>query len=113
VAYLYHVAPYDTWIKQIRKEGLVPQAKKRGLYSDSDEPRVYLFEDADTALDALANWLLDEYDDVRWFALLEVDVPKGWLHEDPEIAGSYYVRHPVHRESVRIVKKIDGGYPVI
>lgn len=108
---LYHVTPHATWLNKVRHEGLTLRSEKRGVYADGDEPRIYLFEDEATAEDGLENWLLDEYPNVRWFALLEVDVPKGWLHEDPEVAGSYYVEHPIYRESVRLVKKIDGGVP--
>lgn len=108
---LYHVTPYTTWLKRIRKDGLVPRREKRGMYADSQDPRIYLFADEDTAEDGLENWLLDEYPSVRWFALLEVDVPEDWVHEDPEIAGSFYIEHPVPRAGVRLVRKIDGGEP--
>ena len=108
---LYHVTPHATWLNSIRREGLTLRKEKRGQFADSQDPRIYLFEDEDTAADGLENWLLDEYPKVRWFALLEVDVPEGWVHGDPEIAGSFYIEHPVPRAGVQLVRKIDGGEP--
>jgi hypothetical protein len=111
MATLYHVTPHATWLKRIRKDGLVPRREGRGMYADSQEPRIYLFKDADTAHDGLVNWLLEERPTVRWFALLEVDVPDDWVMPDPEISGSFYVTEAVPPEGVRLVKKIDGGEP--
>lgn len=108
---LYHVTPYATWTDQIRKVGLVPQRERRGQFAENDAGRIYLFEDEATAIDGLTNWLLDEFPDVRWFALLEIDVPRVWLNDDPEIAGSYFIEHPVPPQGVRLVRKIDGGEP--
>lgn len=106
---LYHVTPHATWLNHIRHDGLTLRREKRGRYADSQDHRIYLFEDENTAEDGLENWLLDEYPNIRWFALLEVDVPEAWVHEDPEIAGSLYIEHPVPAEGVRLVRKIDAG----
>lgn len=111
MATLYHVTPHTTWLKHIRKDGLVPRRVKRGIFADSQAPRIYLFADADTAHDALENLLLDEYPSVRWFALLEVDVPDDWVMPDPEISGSFYVTDVVPPEGIRLVQKIDAGEP--
>ena len=108
---LYHVTPHATWLNHIRHEGLTLRREKRGRFADSQDPRIYLFENEDTATDGLENWLLDEYPKVRWFALLQVNVPEKWVHEDPEIAGSFYVEHSIPRAGVRLVRKIDGGEP--
>jgi hypothetical protein len=109
---LYHVTPHATWLNHIRRDGLTLRKEKRGRFADSQDPRIYLFEDEDTAEDGLENWLLDdEYPNVRWFALLQVDTPDAWVHEDPEIAGSFYVEHPIPIEGIRLVRKIDGGEP--
>jgi hypothetical protein len=107
---LYHVTPHATWLKHIRKEGLVPQRQKRGIFADSQEPRIYLFEDFDTAYDGLANWLLDEFpDNIRYFAFLEVMVPDDEVMPDPEIAGSFYVTQAIPPEYIRLAKKVDVG----
>jgi len=78
------------------------------MYADGKEARIYLFEDENTAEDGLANWLIDEFPKVKWFALLEVDVPDDWVHDDPEIAGSYYIEHPVPVEGLRLVRKMEA-----
>ena len=110
---LYHVTPHETWVKRIRKEGLVPRRGKRGFAARAPgEKRIYLFADRDTAMDALENWLLEEFPNERWFALLEVDVPaRIKVQDDPEIAGSYYVTRVVPPRHVRLVESIDAGKP--
>jgi len=109
MAILYHVTPYATWLKHIRREGFVPRTEKRGKFADSNEPRIYFFEDENTAEDGLDNWLVDKFPRVRWFAILEVDVPDSWLTDDPEVSGSFYVTTPIPPQAVRRVRKIDAG----
>jgi hypothetical protein len=105
------MTPYETWLHEIRKRGLVPKTGRRGILADSVEPRIYLFEDEATAHDGLENWLLDEFPDVRWFAMVEVEVPDEWIQADPELAGSFYVTQAVPPAGLRLIRKIDGGEP--
>lgn len=111
----YHLTPFETWKKKISKEGLVPRLEKRGIaVDDPSQKRIYLFQDPDTADDALTNWFAEErYPDVRFFALLEVAIPPtvGEVHDDPEIGGSYFVTEPIPPSHVRLVQKVDAGEP--
>lgn len=109
----YHVTPYDVWSKSISKVGLKPLSKKRGLYADDPKQgRIYLFESKDTAEDAMQNWLVDEFPNVRWFALLRVSVPESAeIFEDQEIVGSYYVVNGIPKRNIKLVQKIDAGEP--
>ena len=110
MALFYHVTAHDAWSTSIRKSGLVPRAEKRGRFADSAaEPRIYLFADEATAEDGLQNWLIEEFEGVRWFALLRVEVPDDWVRDDPEIAGSYYVTQPIPADRISLARKIDGG----
>jgi hypothetical protein len=111
----YHVTPYDVWKTQISKQGLIPRLEKRGIYVDDPlEKRVYLFEDPVTADDAITNWIAEDwYPNDRWFALLEVSIP-SWIrevHDDPELAGSYFVTEWIPNTHVRRFKKVDAGEP--
>lgn len=109
---MFHVTPWSNW-KSIKKQGLVPQLGERGLYADDDagsEPRTYLFEDLLTLNDAMANWFLEKFDDVRWFAILKVQIPETMeLFDDPEIAGSFYVTEPIPTQNIILIKKEDAG----
>ncbi len=108
---LFHVTPWAVWSKSISKVGLKPLVQKRGKYADDPKQgRVYLFEDIATAQDAMVNWLVDEFPDVRWFALLSVSIPESVeIFEDPEIAGSYYVTEGVPKRGIHLVEKVDAG----
>ena len=111
MALVYHVTPWSTWTKKIKKEGLLPRSVERGMYADSNIDRVYFFVDRDTVDDAMDNWLVDKFPTIRWFAVLEVEVPDQLLKDDPEIAGSMYVDEPIPAKAVRRVEKVDAGEP--
>jgi hypothetical protein len=107
---LFHVTPWSNW-KFIKKQGLIPQVGERGIYADNtSEPRTYLFEDLGTLEDAMVNWFVDKYEDVRWFAILRVHVPENIeLFDDPEIAGSFYTTEPISPLNIVLIRKEDGG----
>lgn len=111
MAFVYHVTPWSVWTKKIRKEGFAPRSGERGMYADSDAARTYFFVDRDTAEDGLQNWMIEKFTNVRWFAVLEVDVPDDLLKDDPEVAGSMYVDQPIPSAAVRRVEKVDAGEP--
>lgn len=107
---LYHVTPFEMWSKEIRKSGLLPKKVKRGIYADSDEKRIYFFDDLGTVEDAMVNWLVDEFPDVRYFAVIEAQIPLDVdVIEDPEIAGSFYVTGWIPARNLRLVEKVDAG----
>lgn len=110
----YHVTPYDVWKNQVSKEGLIPRVEKRGIHADDPfQKRIYLFENPDTADDALDNWIVDWYPTVRWFAVLEIAIPPSIreVHDDPELAGSYFVTGRIPPEYIRLLQKVDAGEP--
>lgn len=106
---MFHVTPWSNW-KSIKRQGLVPQTGERGIYGDSDEPRIYLFADLPTLEDAMTNWFLDKFEETRWFAILQVRVPDNLeLFDDPEIAGSFYVREVIPPQNITLIRKNDAG----
>lgn len=70
----YHVTPYEN-LKSIFKNGLVPSIGDRSAKLE-EANGIYLFEDADSADDAVANWLGDEFDDETQLSLLKVTIPR-------------------------------------
>lgn len=110
---LYHVTPYKNW-KKIKVDGLTPKTGQRGIgaVGDPGEPRIYLFEDPDTADDALTNWLEEKFSKDRFFAMIEVEVyGTSRIYDDEELAGAYYVRTPLLPEQLRLYSKVDAGEP--
>ena len=109
---LYHVTPYKNW-KKVKKHGLLPRAGRRGFAADDpDEPRIYLFESPETADDAMTNWLVDEYPEDRFFALIQVEVyGTSRIYDDPEVAGSYFVLTPLAPGQLKLYSKVDAGEP--
>lgn len=107
---LYHVTPFEIWSKKIQKSGLVPRKEKRGIHADSNEKRIYFFDDLATVEDAMVNWFLEEFPDVRYFAVIEVRIPiEVDVFEDPEIAGSFYVSERIPAQNLRLIEKVDAG----
>jgi len=107
---LYHVTPWKN-IGPIRKLGLLPKTMKRGIFArDPKEPRIYFFTDRETAEDAMANWLLDEHPESRYFGVVEVVLPdRAPIVQDAELAGAVYLREPVPKGFITRIEKIDVG----
>ena len=109
---LIHVARWSLW-KQIQKEGLKARCEDRGMHCDNPgEARIYLFEDSDTAEDALSSWMLEDmpkWDEEHYAALIEVDTSGMDVQEDPEIGGSYYVTSDIPASRMKLVRKEDLG----
>lgn len=106
----YHVTPFSR-LSKIKTEGLSLRSETRGVYSDSlEEKRIYLFDSKETAEDAMVNWLCDKFSTVRYFALLQVELPDHVkVYSDPEIGGSYFVRDAIPGEFITFISKIDAG----
>lgn len=105
-----HVTPFKN-VRSIETKGLQPRVLKRGLFSDSrTEKRIYLFTDPDTAEDALSNWLADEYEDARYFGILQVHVPPSIrVLDDPELAGAVYVTQAIPTSDILAIDRLDAG----
>ena len=104
---MYHVTPVSR-LRSILRKGLVPAMESRGIYADSSEKRSYLFEDPDTAEDGLVNWMWERSPRVRTWAILEVQLPNSIEpHDDPEVAGSWYVRKTIPPDRISVLKKIE------
>lgn len=107
---LYHVAPLEIWSGSIKKSGLLPKKKKRGIYASGDEDRIYFFEDPVTAEDAMMNWFVEEFPGVRYFALIEAEIPEDVeIFEDPEIAGAYFVTERIPARNLSLAEQVDAG----
>jgi len=104
---LFHATARSNWTS-IQEKGLIPAVQKRGMHAESFEPAVYLFEDVETANDALAGWL-GEYIRDTHAIILAVDVPDDQLQEDPELAGSFYTLAPVRPESLKFHAEVELG----
>ena len=91
--------------KKIQKEGLTLQRIRRGKFATSQiEERVYVFQDLATAEDAVVNWLGDLLPEDEGIVIFAVDLPAGTvLHEDPELAGSFYLLEPVPSTQLHVV----------
>ncbi|MGH6628300.1 MAG: hypothetical protein ACREB3_01050 [Burkholderiales bacterium] len=89
----------------------MPKKIKRGIFAQNkDEPRIYFFEDRDTVDDAMLNWLVEEFPDVRYFGVVEVDLPaEAPIVQDPELAGAVYISGRVPKEFITKIEKIDAG----
>lgn len=107
---LYHVTPWKN-IRAIKKRGLAARKIRRGVFAqDPEEPRIYLFVDPETAEDGMVNWLLDEHPRVRYFGVIEVELPDDApVFEDPELAGSVYVVEDIPAELITEIEKVDAG----
>lgn len=109
---MIHVMPSRNEANTLR-HGLTPSTMSRGLEDISYKgDAIYLFEDYDTMEDGLVNWMLEreEFEADQFFTVFEVVIPEGVeVHDDPEIAGSYYVTDPIPPDNIEKVERLDVG----
>jgi hypothetical protein len=70
----FHITRHEN-LPSIMRKGLVPAIGERSNKIGEDRDAIYLFEDKDTAEDALMNWLGDEYDEDESLTMLKVAIP--------------------------------------
>ena len=107
----YHVTTKEAW-ESIQKEGLVPRIGERSKKIREPIPAVYLFESEAAMLDAVHNWLGEEFEDAYGedcdMVVLKVMPPAGILL-DESVAAEFEVRcyEPIPKECIEFVSDDD------
>lgn len=70
----YHVTEYSN-IPSIKQKGLIPQIGNRSMALGEVVSAVYLFKTEEEAMDGIANWLGDEFDECQDLAIIHVRIP--------------------------------------
>ena len=102
----YHVTTKKA-LSKIKKEGLQPQIGKRSKKIGEVFPAIYLFTTRDDMEDAICNWLGEELEGDKTYAL-KIDIPKGFPL-DEGVQGEWEVRsyQMIPMEYVQAVEAID------
>lgn len=88
----YHVTTSENY-KSIEKDGLVPKIGPRSADLGEIEPKIYFFPDKISCVDALSNWLGEEFDEDDSLLILEVDISK--FNKQSEVGYEVTVNEPV------------------
>ena len=88
----YHVTPVKN-LKQILKQGLVPQIGTRSELLGEPQPAIFLFRSILDAEEALMNWLGDEFEDEP-LALLKVNLPLDLAHKEQDFETQVFEKIP-------------------
>lgn len=110
---VWHVTPSRN-VSNILVTGLQPQKGDRSKSANELENGIFVFPDGLSLIDALSNWLGDEFDEDEPLSILELTVPPEWVkHHDIRWEG--VISHPVPPNNIRVlVPSVDdwnGNYP--
>jgi len=110
---LWHITPRRN-VRQIMQCGLEPRLGPRSRKLGEARKAVYLFLSGVALQDALANWLGDEFEDTP-ISLLEVRVPREWVHADKAVGWEALALRCIPKEQVSVLlEDLDhwtGEYP--
>ncbi len=107
---VWHVTPSSS-VPKIMQRGLTPRRGVRRV--NEQQNAIYVFPDSTSLIDALSNWLGDEFEDIP-ISLLELTVPNEWL-DHHSVRWEAAITRPVPPNRIRVlVANLDdwnGDYP--
>lgn len=95
----YHLTTLENY-QSIIENGLTPQIGPRSESLGELHPRIYLFPDKLTCIDAISNWLGEEFDEEEDLIILQLDIT-GYSF-DSEVGYEITVNEPIPKN--RIIK---------
>jgi hypothetical protein len=72
----YHVTTKSNY-NSIVKEGLLPKIGKRSSKIEN-EPKIFMFSNKDAMMDAVVNWLGDEFEEDEELVVLKITLPEDF-----------------------------------
>lgn len=110
---VWHVTP-KTMVGRILRQGLLPKVGPRSRSAKETLPAIYVFPDFLALEDGISNWLGDAFDENTALSVLELTVPRDWLHQDA-VRYECTITQPVPAERIKLlIPDIDdwtGGHP--
>jgi hypothetical protein len=94
----FHVTPTDN-VPNIKLHGLIPSKGERSEQAEEDREGIFLFANINDAIDAIYNWLGDEFDEEEQLSMLRItmtrSIVKGLnIHHDGLSYVSYDIISP-------------------
>ena len=97
---VYHVTQTDN-LRNIIKEGLLPQIGKYAKTMGETEPGIWVFPNMEDALEMIPVWLEPFYGND--LSILEISLPNNAEIESTGSEYEYVLKSPIRPEYIRIV----------